>query len=178
MKIGGVGIDVESQLLGLAAADTLLQGFMEEPAVQWARGEAYSRARLVPAERGRQQHRMPHLALMGLACVGLYGMMSFHVARRTREIGIRLTLGEPPRSALAGILRSTTIVSPLGIAVGIGCALVATDIVSAFLYRLSARDPLTLVGDSIALYATALTAGYLPARRAARIDPLSAIRAE
>jgi len=113
-----------------------------------------------------------------LACVGLYGVMSFHVARRTREIGIRLTLGEPPRSVLAGILRYTTILSLLGIAVGIACALVATEIVSAFLYGLSARDPLTLVGVSVALYATALTAGYLPARRAARIDPLHAIRTE
>ena len=113
-----------------------------------------------------------------LACVGLYGVMSFHVARRTREIGIRLALGEPPRSALAGILRSTTRLSLLGIAIGIACALVATRVVAAFLYGLSARDPLTLAGVSVALYLTALTAGYLPARRAARIDPLGAIRTE
>jgi predicted permease len=113
-----------------------------------------------------------------LACVGLYGVMSFHVARRTREIGIRLALGETPRSALAGILRDTTMLSVLGIVAGIACALVATDVVSAFLYGLSARDPLTLVGVSVVLYATALTAGYLPARRAARIDPLRAIRTE
>jgi predicted permease len=113
-----------------------------------------------------------------LGCVGLYGVMSFQVARRTREIAIRLALGEAPQSALAGILRYTTILSVSGIVVGIACALVATDVVSAFLYGLSARDPLTLVGVSVVLYATALTAGYLPARRAARIDPLCAIRTE
>jgi predicted permease len=113
-----------------------------------------------------------------LACVGLYGVLSFHVARRTREIGIRLALGEAPRSALARILLDTTILSMSGIVLGIACALVATDVVSAFLYGLSPKDPLTLIGVSVVLYSTALAAGYLPARRAARIDPLAAIRTE
>ncbi len=113
-----------------------------------------------------------------LTCVGLYGVMSFHVARRTREIGIRLALGEAPRSVLAGILRQTTLLSVVGIAVGVACAVVVARLVSAFLYGLSPRDPLTLSAVSIGLVATALLAGWLPARRAARVDPLVAIRSE
>ena len=113
-----------------------------------------------------------------LTCVGLYGVMSFHVARRTREIGIRLALGEAPRSVLAGILRHTTLLSVVGIAVGVACAVVVARVVSAFLYGLSPRDPLTLSAVSIGLVATALLAGWLPARRAARVDPLVAIRSE
>jgi predicted permease len=113
-----------------------------------------------------------------LACVGLYGVMSFHVARRTREIGIRLALGGPPRSVVAGILRHAATLSLWGIVAGVAGALVATDVVSAFLFGLSGTDPLTLAGVSLSVAATVLAAGYLPARRAARIDPLHAIRDE
>jgi predicted permease len=113
-----------------------------------------------------------------LACIGLYGVMSFHVARRTREIGIRLALGEARRSVFTGILRYTTRLSVVGIIVGVGGAVLVTRLVSAFLYGLSPRDPLTLPAVSIGLVATALVAGWLPARRAARVDPLAAIRSE
>jgi predicted permease len=113
-----------------------------------------------------------------LACIGLYGVMSFHVARRTSEIGIRLALGEARRSVFVGILRYATRLAVVGIAVGVTCAVVATRLVSAFLYGLSPRDPLTLTGVSIGLVGTALLAGWLPARRAARVDPLAAIRTE
>jgi ABC-type antimicrobial peptide transport system permease subunit len=113
-----------------------------------------------------------------LACIGLYGVMSFHVARRTSEIGIRLALGEARRSVFAGILRYATRLAVVGIVVGVICAVVATRLVSAFLYGLSPRDPLTLTGVSIGLLGTALLAGWLPARRAARVDPLAAIRTE
>jgi predicted permease len=118
------------------------------------------------------------LLVLSLACVGLYGMMSYHVARRTREIGIRLALGARPEAVLREVLRHTLSLTLLGIALGIAGALAATRIVSTFLFGLSARDPLTLAGVSLALVMTALAAGYLPARRAARIDPLRAIRSE
>jgi putative ABC transport system permease protein len=113
-----------------------------------------------------------------LTCIGLYGVMSFQVARRTREIGIRLALGETPRSVLAGILRRTTRLSVIGIAVGLVCAVVAARLISAFLYGLSPQDPLTLATVALCLVAAALLAGWLPARHAARIDPLVAIRSE
>lgn len=113
-----------------------------------------------------------------LTCIGLYGVMSFQVARRTREIGIRLALGELPQSVLAGVLRRAMRVSVAGLAVGLVCAILATRLVSAFLYGLSPQDPLTLAAVALGLLATALLAGWLPARRAARIDPLLAIRSE
>jgi predicted permease len=113
-----------------------------------------------------------------LACVGLYGVLSFHVARRTREIGIRLALGDPPHSVVARILRHAALLSLSGILVGIAGTLLATRLISTFMFGLSARDPLTIAAVSIAVACTGLGAGYLPARRAARIDPLRAIRAE
>ena len=113
-----------------------------------------------------------------LACVGLYGVMSYQVARRTREIGIRLAIGAPPRAVLGGVLGQTGLLALAGIALGLVGAWFATGVVATFLYGLSPRDPLTLAGVSLALGVTTLAAGYLPARRAARIDPLRAIRTE
>ena len=113
-----------------------------------------------------------------LAVAGLYGMMSYHVARRTRDIGVRLALGARPRSVLAAVLRQTLGLTLAGVAVGLGGAFMTTEVVATFLYGLTARDPLTFGGVSLALVATAVAAGYLPARRAARIDPLRAIRTE
>jgi len=113
-----------------------------------------------------------------LACIGLYGLMSFHVGRRTREIGIRLALGEMPRSVSAGILRHATLLACGGIAIGVMGAAAATRLVSAFLYGLSPQDPLTLAGVGIGIAVVAVLASWQPARRAAKLDPLAAIRAE
>jgi predicted permease len=118
------------------------------------------------------------LLASSLACVGLYGVMSFQVARRTRDIGIRLALGETPRSVLRGILRHAAMLSLSGIVAGVGGAAVVTHTVSAYLYGLSPTDPPTFAGVSVALVAAALAAAYLPARRATRVDPLAAIRSE
>jgi predicted permease len=117
------------------------------------------------------------LALL-LASIGLYGLMSYTVTRRTREIGIRLALGAQRQRVLWMVLRETLALLLAGIAVGIPCALVATQLMAKQLFGLSARDPLTLGIVALALLAVGILAGYLPARRATKVDPILALRHE
>ena len=117
------------------------------------------------------------LALM-LACVGLYGVMGHAVARRTNEIGIRMALGAQSHSILWMVLRETLILVLTGICIGVPVALAAGRLVSTQLYGLNAGDPLTLAAAVTLLIAVAALAGYLPARRASRVDPMVALRYE
>ena len=117
------------------------------------------------------------LALL-LACVGLYGLMSYGVARRAREIGIRIALGAQRTDLLWQVIRETLTVSVAGLVIGLGAALATTRVVSSFLFGLSPRDPFTLLTTSAVLVVTALLAGYLPARRAASVDPIRALKTE
>lgn len=117
------------------------------------------------------------LALM-LACVGLYGVMGHAVARQTNEIGIRMALGAQSHSILWMVLRETLILVLTGIAIGVPVALAAGRLVSTQLYGLNAGDPLTLAAAVTLLIAVAALAGYLPARRASRVDPMVALRYE
>ena len=117
------------------------------------------------------------LALV-VTCVGLYGSLSYDVARRRREIGIRMALGAARREVLWQVLRQTLVLSTTGVAIGLAAAVATTHVVSSLLFELSARDPLTLVVASAVLLTTSLVAGYLPARRAATVDPMVVLRAE
>ena len=117
------------------------------------------------------------LALI-LTAVGLYGVMAYSVSRRGREIGIRMALGARRGSVLWQMLRQTIGVSTLGIALGIGAVLLTTRYVSTLLFGLSERDPSTLAGVALVLLITASVAGFFPARRAATIDPVRAIKTE
>lgn len=117
------------------------------------------------------------LALL-LAGVGLYGVMSYGVARRVREIGIRIALGAQRTALLWQVIRETLAVSAVGIVAGLVAALAATRLVSSFLFGLSARDPFTLLATGAVVVVTALVAGYLPARRAASVDPIRALKTE
>ena len=113
-----------------------------------------------------------------LAAVGLYGMLSYQVACRTREIGIRLAIGARPGTVLSGVLRQSLSLALTGIAIGLVVSWFATGVVGAFLYGLTPRDPATLIGVAVGLGAAALGASYLPARRASRVDALQALRSE
>jgi predicted permease len=117
------------------------------------------------------------LALL-LACVGLYGVMSYGVARRTNEIGIRMALGAQGRNVLWLVLREALLLVVIGLVVGVLASLVVTKTAASLLYELKPNDPLTIVLATLVLTAVALIAGYLPARRAARVDPMVALRDE
>lgn len=117
------------------------------------------------------------LALL-LSCLGLYGILSYTVARRTNEIGIRMALGADRRDVLWLVLRDALRLVLLGVALGIPAALAAARLVSSQLFGISAADPLTLGLAALVLLAVAAVAGYLPARRATRVDPLVALRYE
>ena len=117
------------------------------------------------------------LALL-LACVGLYGVMSYGVARRTNEIGIRMALGARGRSVLWLVLREALVLVVIGLVVGVLASLALTKTAASLLYELKPNDPLTIAMATIVLMMVALVAGYLPARRAARVDPMIALRDE
>jgi predicted permease len=117
------------------------------------------------------------LALL-LACIGLYGVMSYDVARRTHEIGIRMALGASAQQVVRLVLGQTLVWVALGVALGLGVALLGTRWAESLLFGLKPNDPLTIGLAALLLSAVAAFAGYLPARRAARVDPLVALRHE
>jgi predicted permease len=117
------------------------------------------------------------LALI-LACVGLYGLLSYEVARRTREIGIRTALGAQRREIFRLVLIQGLILAMVGALVGIGAAIGVTRYLGSLLYGIRATDPATFVIIAFLLIAVALLACYIPSRRATRIDPLVALRYE
>jgi putative ABC transport system permease protein len=104
--------------------------------------------------------------------------MTYTVTRRSREIGIRMALGAARRTVLTQVLTQTFVIALAGAAAGIVGALAATRTLGTFLFGLSARDPLTLGSVAIALIGLSMAAGLLPARRAATLDPVQAIKAE
>ena len=120
------------------------------------------------------------LAMLALtiACVCLYGTMSYTVARRTNEIGLRMALGAERHNILGMVMRETLIMVAVGVAIGIPAALAASRFVRSMLYGLEATDPLTTTVSALLLMMVAVLAGYLPARRASRVDPLVALRYE
>jgi ABC-type antimicrobial peptide transport system permease subunit len=117
------------------------------------------------------------LALL-LAAVGLYGVIAQMVGRRYREIGIRMALGAQPGSVVALVLRETGMLVGLGALIGVPAALALTRLVSGFLYGLKPQDPPTIGEAILVLLATTALAAWIPARRAASIDPMTALRWE
>lgn len=116
------------------------------------------------------------LLALGLACVGLYGIMAYSVNQRRSEIGLRMALGAGPASVSRLVLRQGMTLVITGVGLGLGASLVLGHLLSKFLYGVSASDPLSLVGASLALISVAALACYLPARRASHLDPLTALR--
>ncbi|HEV2690844.1 MAG TPA: ABC transporter permease [Bryobacteraceae bacterium] len=113
-----------------------------------------------------------------LVSIGIYGTLAYSVARRTSEIGIRMALGAQPSSVKRMILRDILLVVAIGLAAGIGATLVSLRWIASLLFGVTPTDPLTIVAAALLLSMVALGAGYLPARRASRVDPLTALRFE
>jgi predicted permease len=117
------------------------------------------------------------LALV-LACIGLYGLLAYEVARRTREIGIRMALGAQPRDLLRLVVGQGIVLALAGAAIGIPAALGVTRFISSMLFEVKPTDPLTFVTVAALLVVIALFACYIPARRAMKVDPMVALRYE
>jgi ABC-type antimicrobial peptide transport system permease subunit len=117
------------------------------------------------------------LALV-LACIGLYGVMFYSVVRRTNEIGIRVALGAAQRDMLRLVLQETMILVALGIGIGLPVALASTRLIRNQLFGLEPNDPFTICAATLIMLAVSAFAGYLPARRASRVDPMVALRHE
>jgi predicted permease len=117
-------------------------------------------------------------AALALAAVGLYGVVAFFVTRRTQEIGIRMAVGAQKSDVLRLVLGEGVRLAGLGIAVGIVASLAITRLVASLLFGISTTDPLTFAGVAVVLFLVALAATYIPARRAMRVDPVTALRYE
>lgn len=113
-----------------------------------------------------------------LALVGLYGLMAFSVNRRTRELGIRMALGAERRDVLKLVIRHATVLVTTGLAVGLGCTWIITRTLRSFLFGVSEHDPATVISVSSLLIVCGIVAALVPARRAASIDPMQALRTE
>jgi ABC-type antimicrobial peptide transport system permease subunit len=115
------------------------------------------------------------LALV-LASVGIYGVMAYSVAQRTKEIGIRMALGAIPRHILAMVLREASSLSAAAIGLGVGASLLVTRFVKSMLFGIAPSDPATVWGAAVLLLIVALVASCIPARRAASVQPMEALR--
>jgi ABC-type antimicrobial peptide transport system permease subunit len=113
-----------------------------------------------------------------LASVGLYGVLSYAVARRTREMGIRMALGAGTRTVRRVVVRQGLVLVSLGVALGFLASIAGASLLSSFLYGVSPTDLATYALVTGLLVGVALAASYLPARRATRVDPLIALRGE
>jgi len=120
------------------------------------------------------------LSLLGLilACAGLYGVVSFAVGRRTQELGIRMALGALRKDIIRLVLWHGVKLGALGLLLGLGGTLICGQVLKSALYGISPVDPMALAASGLLLMGVAMAACYLPARRAARIDPMAALRHE
>lgn len=113
-----------------------------------------------------------------LACIGLFGLISYGVGRRTREIAVRMALGARQDGVILLVLREVVLLVVFGMALGLAATAALTRVIRGLLYNLTPTDPLTIAAAAILLAAVAVLAGYLPARRAARVQPSLVLRHE
>jgi ABC-type antimicrobial peptide transport system permease subunit len=118
------------------------------------------------------------LLALSLAALGLYGVMAYSVSQRTRELGIRISIGAKQRDVMKLVLGQTLVLAAIGIAGGFVTAIAVTRFAANLLYGISPADPATFALIAVLLLLVSLVAGYFPARRATRIDPMIALRSE
>jgi predicted permease len=118
------------------------------------------------------------LLALTLSCIGLYGLMAYNLARRTNEMGIRKALGARPCDVARPILRQALLLTATGIAIGLPVALALVGLVRVFIYGIEPHDPLTVLATIVIMVTVAALAAWIPARRAARVDPMTALRYE
>jgi ABC-type antimicrobial peptide transport system permease subunit len=115
---------------------------------------------------------------LGLGIIGIYGVIAYVVSQRAREIGIRLALGARPPALKRMFVRQGVVLALLGAGIGLAAAVALTRLMSSLLFGVGSLDPLTYVGALLLILAAAALASYVPARRAAMIDPVETLRAE
>jgi ABC-type antimicrobial peptide transport system permease subunit len=115
---------------------------------------------------------------LALSCIGLYGLMAYNVARRTGEMGIRKALGARPWDVARPILLEALILTAIGIVIGLPVALALVRLMRFLFYGIEPHDPVTLIGTIVIMLTVAAVAIWVPARRAAKIDPMEALRYE
>ena len=118
------------------------------------------------------------LLALALACIGLYGVMTYNVVRRTAELGVRMALGATKATLLWLVLRESITLLAIGVAIGVPASLAASRAIAAGLYGVNPADPVTLIVAVVAMSTCLLAGSYMPARRAAKIDPMAALRYE
>jgi ABC-type antimicrobial peptide transport system permease subunit len=118
------------------------------------------------------------LLALTLSCIGLYGLMAYNVARRTGEMGIRKALGARPWDVARPILREALMLTAIGVAIGLPIALALVRLMRSLFYGIEPHDPITMIGTVVIMVAVAILAAWIPARRAAKIDPMEALRYE
>lgn len=178
----GAGVVVKSALEPSAIAETIRQGVRkidkDLPVTDIAKMPD-----LIDASVSQQRFRTFLIGLFAvmalvLAATGIFGVISYSVSRRTNEIGVRVALGASRGAVVRMVLRETLILAVAGLAVGLPSALAASHLIGHLLFGVSANDPVTLAVVALILAGVAAVAGYVPARRAMRVDPLIALRYE
>jgi len=160
---------IEDAIHSVEPQQTITAAFTLDEAI----GDAVARPRLLTALLGL-------FGAMGLilGALGIYGVLAYLVTQRTREIGVRLALGAQRRDVLGMVVGSGLRLAAIGIAIGLAGALLLTRLMQGVLYGVTATDPVTFGGVAVMLLGVATLASWLPARRATRVDPLVALRAE
>jgi len=113
-----------------------------------------------------------------LGAIGLYGVLAYVVTLRTKELGVRIALGAQPSEVAGMMTKQGLVLTAFGVAAGLGLFFVVARFLRSFLYGVATSDPITLAGASLMLIAIATLASWIPARRASRVDPADALRAE
>lgn len=147
-------------------------------AIQVKTMEKHLAAMLLPARLGAMAFMLFAGLALALAVLGVYGVVSYAVARRTREVGIRLAIGAQPGALVRLLMREGFMLVLIGTVAGLGLGLVSGRLLSTLLYGVGSVDPMTFLGAPAVLMAAGAVAAFLPARRASRVDPASVLRAE